>query len=187
MNRTKAIVAAAAAVVVLAIAAFVAFGRGGNGDGSSAARPASTGSTTTSAQAAPVDDDLVAASGFGDPGDVEVPPVAEPDAVVSYLTGEAAPLLEFRSAVQPLISEEPVTAAGCADLAADLDEGPKPEMLLAMATETPDGPTGDLLAALVSGTPAALQTCDGDGAARAELAWQAAVLDARLHDLGLTS
>lgn len=156
---------------------------------SSAATTATSGprtSPTTATTTTAAGEDLIAASGFGDPGAVDIPDPVDPAATVDYLNGPGATLLTFREQIQPLLDNQDPTRADCTALADELENGPSPEDLLGAATETPDEPTRDLLTTLVTATPRALASCGTDDLApRAELAWQVAVLDRRLAELGI--
>lgn len=127
--------------------------------------------------------DLVGASGLGDPAIVEIP-APEGDSK-AWLTGEGAAAVEIVSAAQPLWERgseacEPATVA--------LDAIGTPEAVTAAAAGTPDGPTREILLGLEIAVETALRACGEPGSfedARAELAWQWALADRRLDEVGV--
>lgn len=186
-SRSKVTIGIAALAVVVATVFF--FTRTPSSDDAAAKRDASTSGTTApeaKSTTTDIDPELIEASGFGDPAAIEIPD-ADNDAVAAYLAGDGAPLLTLRADIAPLLVNGSPTVEDCETLASELANGPSPEDLMTAATGVPDEPTRDLLTTLVAATPRALAACgDADLAPRAELAWQVAVLDRRLADIGAT-
>ena len=130
-------------------------------------------------------EELVADSGLEEPGEIEVPGPEGTDAR-DWLEGEGS------SAVLLVAITEELWVMGeeeCADTVDALDGVGTPEELLAAAAGTPDAPTQEILVNLHQSTGATLAAC-GDKErfddAVAELAWNWALADDRLEELGVT-
>ncbi len=147
----------------------------GNGSGSS--------STSEAAQVADLNA-LVEESGFGDPDAVELPGPDDANPVVAWLEGEGSPAVALVIDSERLWSEG---MAACEAVAEELDAN-TPEEVVAAASSTPDEVTSEILVGLHTATGAALGAC-ADAAtfeiAVAELAWQWALADRRLDELGV--
>ena len=129
--------------------------------------------------------ELATRSGNGDPTEV-ILPVAPDNAAREWLDGDGASAARLVSVTEPLWS---VGASACAEVAAELDALGSPEELLAASSATPDPVTSELLIALHAATGRALTAClDEDEFARAvnDFAWQWALADRRLDELGVT-
>lgn len=148
--------------------------------------------TTSTEQAAgpseelPIDadlDELVAASGLGDPATIEIP---APDGETrAWLEQEGAAAVELVTATEALWA---TGAAACEPVAEALDAAGDPGAIAGAAAGSPDHPTQDILLGLQTATEVALGACAAPEAfetARAELAWQWALADRRLAEIGI--
>ena len=131
--------------------------------------------------------ELVDASANGDPAAVELPAPDDESAVVAWLVGDGA------SAVGLLTSSDLLWQEGrrvCDDVAESLDDVGSPETMLAAASATPDPVTSDVLVGLYATVERVLGLCPDDSgssfdSALADFAWQWALADRRLDELGV--
>ena len=140
-----------------------------------------------------LDDQVVAAiasdaeySGFGDPYQVELPPVEDRAATVDWLTGEGASAVGlFTQAARLWEDDEP----DCLGIAAALDELGSLADLRAAVLATPDPVTTDLLRSVYFGVTVMLASCDPEqpdlDRISSEHAWQWTIAHRRLVDLGI--
>ena len=126
---------------------------------------------------------LVKAADHGDPSEISLP---EGDAAtVAWLTGDGSPAVGLIGASEQLWKEG---ASACAAAAGQLDAVGTPAELLAAASGTPELATRDILVELHAALGRLLATCDDAQAfvtAQADFAWQWALADRRLTELGV--
>lgn len=182
-QRIVIVVGAVVGLVIAAAVVFLVLGDGSDKDGKGTSV---TTSTTRPVEIPAIDPSLVAASGFDDPTTGELPDVEDREATVEHLEGPGWALVTFRVEAGALVAEAEVSAAACDQIAARLEGGPAPGDLQELAAATPDQVTADMFANAISGTMSALDGCaSGMPDGRASLAWQFAVLDRRLEQLGI--
>lgn len=125
-------------------------------------------------------------AGVGSPRRPVLPEPADAGAVVSFLAGEGAALVEFEGLVGPLVGAVPPAGEECLVSAQGLDGVGSPQELLGLAAGVPDPVTSELLVDLSASTGRFLGACrDGDERLRAELAFQWVLLERRLDQLGV--
>ena len=125
-------------------------------------------------------------AGFGDPDEVELPPVEDRTATTAWLTGEGAAAVGlFTQAAQLWASDEP----DCIAIAESLDQLGTPTEVRAAVLSTPDPVTRDLLLSVDVGVVDLLASCDPAQPAldlrSSEHAWQWTIANRRLEDLGV--
>ncbi len=126
---------------------------------------------------------LVEASGHPDPSDISLPD--GDDATKAWLNGDGAPVVAILAASQPLWKEG---RTACASVAKSLDDVGTPTDVMSAASATPEAATRDILVELHATLGRLLATCNDEqafAAALADFAWQWALADRRLTDLGV--
>lgn len=125
-------------------------------------------------------------AGVGSPRRPVLPEPDDAGAVVSFLSGEGAALVEFEGLVGPLVGAVPPAGEECLASAEGLDGVGSPQEMLGLAAGVPDPVTGELLVDLSASTGRFLGACrDGDEQLRAELAFQWVLVERRLGQLGV--
>jgi hypothetical protein len=176
LGRVVALAAAAAVVAVVAVAG-CRDGEQGGGERGGADDEAVHERVT----------ELAERSGHGDPSGVELPPVPD-GAARDWLVGEGAPAAALVTHTRPLLVDD--GAEACPAVAGDLDRVGSPEAILTAAAGIPDEVTSELFVDLQAATGRALTACadaEAFDAALADFAWQWALADRRLGDLGVAT
>ena len=119
-------------------------------------------------------------SGFGDPYQIDLPAVEDPEATVAWLTGEGATAVGLVTQAARLWAEDEPDCIGIADA---LDELGSPTDLRAAVLQTPDPVTADLLLSVHMAVIDLLGSCDQDHPPSSEHAWQWTVAHRRLREL----
>lgn len=128
---------------------------------------------------------LAVQAGFGDPDDVELPDVPDPDGTRTWLLGEGAAAARLVVETEELWQ---VGATSCAQVAANLDTLGSPEEVLAAAVDVPDPVTAELLMDLHAITGHLLGACPDEASFAGvlpEFAWQWSLAERRLQGLGV--
>lgn len=174
MPRKWVAVALAALVAVIAVMMVLVF-RGNDGDESAGDR--ASNADTARLQA------LVEAAELQDPARVELPPSSEESAEWFESDGEVA--VAFVEATRPLWVDAGID---CDALGAALDELAEPEELMGISAEAPDEGSRELFIDLHAATVRALGACqqnEVEDRVLGEFAWQWALADRRLDELGV--
>ena len=186
MRRRALAAGAVVAIAAVCVGLFFVTRSGGQGTTARATttttteRPAATGQGATQEASLA---ELVLAAGLGDPMTISIP--APGGDAKAWLEGDGAPAAELVETTQILWRSG---AGECESVVVALDGLGTPDAVAAATAGTPDGPTQEILLGLQTATESALRACGDPGAfesARAELAWQWAIADRRLNEIGV--
>lgn len=126
-----------------------------------------------------------AAAGLGDVSAVSMPPVTDTGETVNWLRGAGTSAVAMVDASDDLWRDG---SSACNAVAGQLETAGTPSQVQAAAAGVPDEATREVLVDLQASIASALRACNdpaGFDPAVSQFAWQWALADRRLHELGV--